>query len=77
MSLKEIAVLAASAFIARAQELPGTKAFTGRGDQAELMLSGMHAYLDRQTLASATGRDVSDVGASRRELRRALGIQDL
>lgn len=73
---KVLAVLILGASVALTQELPGTRPLIEQGDQAVLMLDAMHAWLDRNLVESAAGRDVTDASSSRAELQRILGIHD-
>lgn len=64
-----IAFLASAA--AFAQPLPGTRALEFAGDPAAAMVEGIHAYLDRATEASRSGRK-----PDRERLRTIIGAVD-
>lgn len=53
---------------------PGTAPLAGDGDQAALMLDGMHAWLDRELHTAAEAGRAADVGANREALAAALGV---
>ncbi|MEP7362564.1 MAG: hypothetical protein ABI972_04860 [Acidobacteriota bacterium] len=66
------------AFLAKmlqAQPLAGTSLLSEQGDQAALMLDGIHSWLDHARVETALHRDVTDVRASRAELERILGVR--
>jgi dienelactone hydrolase len=60
--------------------LPGTKPFTFEGDPAAGMVDAIHAFLLRETAASAERRaalPTSDVAARRERFRRIIGAVDV
>jgi dienelactone hydrolase len=60
--------------------LPGTKPFTFEGDPAAGMVDAIHAFLLRETAASAERRaalQTSDVAARREKFRRIIGAVDV
>src|SRR5438552_6046684 len=59
--------------------LPGTKPFTFEGDPAAAMVDDIHAFLQRETAASAERRAAlpkTDAAARREKFRRLIGAVD-
>lgn len=75
MYIREPFLLFLLALTASAQPLPGTRPLTEAGDQAALMLDGIHSWLDRRLAASPSLRESLPPAAARLALAEALGAQ--
>lgn len=60
--------------VLQAGPYPGTSPLEESGDQAAMMLDGMHAWLDRELRAVAGAGPAPDVDANRQALAMALGV---
>ena len=95
MLLPRILILAVFLFVlsagvyAEPPSLPGTTLLTGHDDFAKRMVEGIHAYLDRELAASASGRatywhrDLGDtaryetsIAPNRDRFRHMIGLTD-
>ncbi|MBK7927854.1 MAG: hypothetical protein IPJ98_10275 [Bryobacterales bacterium] len=73
MLIREPFLLFFLALTAAAQTVPGTRPLTGDGDQAALMLDGIHSWLDRGLAQAPARREALPPAAARLALAEALG----